>query len=176
MLQVLQVQTELLKPQSGAFAHGGGLGRLEMSERQSRLGLVLLREVRQFLHHIHQFLFHQLQRLSHDNNVGVVPHIAGGGPQMDNPRRLGALLPVSVYMAHHIMTHFLFPGPGHFVIDILSMGLQFVNLFLGDHRLAVLGESQFLFSLRQGNPQPPPGAEFHILGKNILHFPAGIAF
>ncbi|GFI58660.1 hypothetical protein IMSAG025_02118 [Muribaculaceae bacterium] len=51
---------------------------------------------------------------------------------MDNPLRLWALHAIGIYMAHHIVAHFLFPGPGHIVINILSMLFQFINLFLGN--------------------------------------------
>ena len=51
---------------------------------------------------------------------------------------LGTLLAIGIYMAHHIMTDFLFSRLGHIIIDILCMGLELVNLLLGNDRLAIL--------------------------------------
>ncbi len=89
---------------------------------------------------------------------------------MDNARCLGALLSVSVDMAHHIVAHFLLSGLRHVIIDILRVALKLVDLFFRDNGSAVLGKPQLHLRLRQRDPKPPPGSEFHIGRKNILHF------
>ena len=60
---------------------------------------------------------------------------------MDNPCRLGALPAISVHMAHNVMAYFLLSCLCHIVIDIIGMSLQFLNLFIGNNRLSVLGKS-----------------------------------
>ena len=93
---------------------------------------------------------------------------------MDDACRLRALLSIRIDMTHHIMPHFLLPGLRHIVIDILRMGLQFVNLLFRDDRLPVLAKSQLHLCLCQCDPQLPPRPEFHIRRKDILHLLTGI--
>ncbi len=93
---------------------------------------------------------------------------------MNDARSFRTLLSIGIHMAHHIVPHFLLPGLCHLVIDVLCMSLQFFDLLIGDDGSAVLGQPQFLLCLCQGDPQLPPGTEFHIGGKQVLHFPAGI--
>lgn len=133
-----------------------------MGKGQCGQTLIVLRKHRQFRDHIHEFLFDQFQRLRHHYDIRVISYITRCGTQMNDPCRLRTLLSIGIDMAHHVMTHFLFPGLGHIIVDILRMALQFVNLFLGDNRLAVLAQSQLHLRLRQGDPQPPPGSEFHV--------------
>ncbi len=82
---------------------------------------------------------------------------------MNDPRRLRALLPVSVHMAHDIVADKLLALPCHLVVDVLGVRSQLVDLLLGDDRLSVLTQSQLHLCLRQGDPEPSPCAEFHIL-------------
>ena len=82
---------------------------------------------------------------------------------MNDTSRLRTLLSICVHMAHDIMADFLFPRFRHIIIDVFGVGLQLVNLLLGNNRPAVPAQPQLLLRLRQGYPQTPPGAEFHIL-------------
>ena len=141
-----------------------------MGERQRGKVFVLVRKGRKLRKNIHQLLFYKLQGLCHNDDIRVIPYIAGGGAQMDDPLCLRALHAVSVHMAHNIVTHLFFPCFGDIIIDILRMGLQFFDLFLRN------GQAQFFFCFRQGYPQFSPCTEFHIRGKNILHFLTGISF
>ena len=88
---------------------------------------------------------------------------------MDDARRLGTLLAVGVHMAHHVVADLFFPLLGDFVVDVVLVGFQFVNLLLGNV------QPQLPLGLGQGDPKPPPGAEFEVVGEKMLHFPAGIA-
>ena len=139
-----------------------------MGVGQGGHGLVPVGKVRQQGHHVQQLAPHHLQALPHDDHVGIVAHIAAGGAQMDDARRLGALQAVGVHMAHHVVAAFLFPADSVVIVDVLGMGLQLGDLLVGDvNALLLLG-------LGQGNPQPAPGAELVVLGENELHLPAGI--
>ncbi len=138
IVHILQVHKEFLNPEGSPLSHRGGLGRLEMGEGQRGLGLVLVCKIRQHPDHVHQLLLHQTQGLGHDDNVRIIPHVAGGGSQMDDPRRLGALLPIGVHMAHDVMANLLLSGFGHLIIDVLRVGLKLLNLLLRDHGLSVL--------------------------------------
>ena len=88
---------------------------------------------------------------------------------MDDALRLRALKPVCIDMAHHIVTDDLLPGFGIRVIDIIPVRLHLGDLLVRDI------QAQLLLCLRQGDPQSPPGPELHVLGKYVLHLPAGIA-
>ena len=137
IIQILQIQIKFLHPQCCPLSHRGRLGRLKMGECQGGLGLVLFRKIRKLGNDIYQLLLQQLQPFPHDNNIRIVPHIAGGCPQVDDACRFGTLLPVSIHMAHDIMADFPLPGLCHLIIDIFRMVLQLRNLFVRDDRPAV---------------------------------------
>ena len=82
---------------------------------------------------------------------------------MNDPLRLRTLYAVGMDMAHHVVTHELLLRLRHLIIDILRGALQLCNLFLADV------QSELALCLRQGDPEPAPGSEFLLLGKNVLH-------
>ena len=141
-----------------------------MGKCQRRQSLVFIGKFRQLRDHVHQFLAHQLQSLRHDDNVRVIANITGSCSQMDNPLRLRTLYAVCIYMGHHIVADFLFSCLCHIIIDILRMCLQLIDLLLGNR------QTQLFLGLRKCDPQLPPGPEFHIRRKNILHLFACITF
>ena len=57
----------------------------------------------------------------HYNNIRVISHIAGGCSKMDNACRFGALLPISIDMAHYVMAHQFFSLFCHFIVNIVHM-------------------------------------------------------
>src|SRR5699024_9368609 len=89
VLQILQIHHKLLEPERCPLSYSGGLGRLEVREGQSGKLLVPVGEIRQLCYHVHDLLSHQLQRLGHDDDVRVVPHVAGCGSQVDDALCLG---------------------------------------------------------------------------------------
>ena len=161
VFQLAIVHVQFIQPQRRALADRRQLGGLQMRVRQRRHVLVLIREIRQQVHHVEQLAAHDLQALAHDNHIGVVTHIAGRRAQMDDARRLRALQTVSVDVAHHVVAALL--------LAVLRMGFQLGNLLVGNV------QPLFLFRLRQRNPQLPPGAELVVLGEDELHLLAGIA-
>ena len=53
------------------------------------------------------------QTLAHDDDVGVVPDVAGGGgPEVDDRPRLGAALPPGVHVGHHVVAQLLLVARG----------------------------------------------------------------
>ena len=168
MVQLLHIHIELIHPQSGALAHGGQLGGLAVGVGEAGHVLVLGGELRQIGNDADELFAHQFKALPHDDDIGVVAHIAAGSAQMDDALRLGALQAVGVDMAHHIMTHQLFPCGGVLVVDIVLVGLQLGDLLIGDV------QTLFLLGLGQRDPQPPPGAELVVIGEDVLHLVRGI--
>ena len=169
VFHLVQIHQKLLCPQGGTLAHGGGLRRLEVGERQGGQILVFLDEMPQQRQHIHQLFAHQTQRIVHDHQIGVVADIAAGRAQMDDALGFRALHPVSVHMRHHIVAHLLFLFACHIVVDVVLMRFQLGNLLIGD------GQAQLLLGFRQRDPQLAPCAELVVRRKQILHFLAGIA-
>ena len=163
MIKILKIQTEFLHPKGSSLSYRSGLCRLKMSKCQSRLIFILICKGSKLSDHIDKLFLHQLKCLCHNDNIRIISHIAAGGSQVYDTCRLGALLSVSIYMAHHIVADFLFPCFCHIIIDILGMSFQFVDLFLCDDRLSILGKSQFHLCFCKSDPQLSPGFEFHIL-------------
>ena len=126
-------------------------------------GLVFVREFCQQGHHVQQLAAHYLQPLAHDKDIGIVAHIAAGGPQMDDALCLRALHAVGIDVAHHVVAALLFPGGGHIVIDVVLVRLQLGDLRVGD------GQALLLLGLRQRDPQPAPRLEFIVLREDVLH-------
>ena len=169
VLHILQIHQQVLDPQGGPFAHGGGLSRLEVGESQGGQVLIGLGKVGQHPDDTHNLVANELEGFGHDDDVRIVPHVAGGGAPVDDARSLGALLAIGVHMAHHIVADHLFPLLGHFVVDVVGVLLQLCNLLICN------GQPQLLLRLSQSNPKLPPGAELHVRGKKVFHFLVRVA-
>ena len=170
MVDLSQIHHQLVGPQGSALAHGGGLCGLAVGVGHARHILVLLGKVRQLCQHTHQLFTHQLKTLPHHDDVGVIAHIAAGGPQMDDACCLGALLTVGVDVAHDVVAHQLFPLDSHFVVDIVHMSFQ-----LGYHVRGDVGQALIHFGTSQCHPQPPPSAELVVVREDVLHFIGSVA-
>ena len=169
VLHLLQVHEQLVHPQGGPLAHGDQLGGLEVGEAQGGQGLVLPGKFGQMGQHPHQLVPDQQQGLPHEDDVGVVPHIAAGGPQVDDGHGLGAQLAVGVDVGHHVVAQLLLPLGGLLIVDVGDVGLQLVHLLLGH------GQAQLHLRPGQGHPQPAPGGKLLVGGEDVLHLVAGVA-
>ena len=125
--------------------------------------LVFLGKAGQLCQHADELFAHQLQALPHDDDVGVVAHIAAGGTQMDDAGCLGALLAVGINVAHHIMAHQLLARNGDLVVDVVHMGFQ-----LGHHVGGDVGQALVHLGPCQCHPQAAPGAEL-VVREDVLH-------
>lgn len=159
-----QVDEEVLEPEAGALTHRGELGGLEV--RGTELGHVLVfhRELAELVHHAAKTLAHDDQSLLHLDEVGVVAHESGSCAQVDDALCLRALHAVSVNVAHHVVTAALFFSFGNVKVDVGSVSLQFVHLFLSD------GEAKFHFGFGQENPQLAPSLELVLRAEDETHF------
>ena len=166
VLDFLKIHVKLVEPQGRTLTHGGQLRRLQMRVGQSRQVLVPLSEAREQVHDVEDLAPDDFKALLHDDHVGIVAHVAAGGPQMDDAARLGALQAVGIDMAHHVMAALALAALGVVVVDVVLVSLQLGDLLVGD------GQALLLLSPRQGDPQPPPGAELVVLGKDELHLRA----
>ena len=168
-MQVVQIQHQIVEPERGALAHRHHLRRLQVRIAQRRQCLVFQRKVTQIFHHAAELPSHQRQRVLEDNHIGVVPHVAGGGAEMNDRARLGALLAPRVDVRHHVMAQFFLIRRRLVIVHVGGVGAQFVQLLVRDV------QPRLLFRFGKGDPERAPGGEFFIRGKEILHLPGGVS-
>ena len=169
VLQLRQIQQQILNPQAGPLAHGGGLGRLKMGEAKGWQIPIFFRKIVQAANHIQQFGFQQAQRVPHNDYVGVIAHIAAGCAQVNNAAGRGTAIAICMHMGHHIMAQLFLISGGGGVVNILRVRFQLRQLFVSNR------QAQLLLGFRQHNPQLAPGAEFVVRREDELHFLAGVA-
>ena len=99
MLDFFQIKQQLLHPQCGALTHSSRLSRLEMGKGKSGKILILIGKLGQYADEGNQLLQDDLSGLVHEDQIGVVSHIAGGSAQVDDGTGMGALLAVGVYLS-----------------------------------------------------------------------------
>ena len=165
-----KVHQQILDIQGIALSDRGRLGRLVMGEAQGGHILISIAECMQVGYHVDKRLFNQGKRLFLDNKIRITDHELGGGAKMDNCLGLWTLKAIGVDMGHHIMAYFFFLCSRNFKINVVYVFFKFINHLLGDQFKA-----KFMLGLGQGNPAAPPGGEFETLGKQFLHFRAGIS-
>ena len=132
MVQLLHVSEKVLHPQDSAFAHGHGLCRLVVCIAQGGRVGIFFREGCQVVQHSQQLCAQIDKAIPVQDQVGVVGHIAAGGPQMEDPRRRRRRLAVGVYVCHHIVAYLSLPLDGRIIVDVGDMRLQLGDLRFGD--------------------------------------------
>ena len=169
VLHFLKVHHQLVYPQCGTLADGGQLRRLEVCVGKAGLILVLVCEACEVVDDVEQLLLDQQQRVAHNDDVGVVAHIAGGSPQVDYALRLGALLSVCVNVGHYVVAHQLLALFSHVVVDVVDVGLKLVYLLLGN------GQTQLHLAPCESDPQAAPCGKLLVRREDVLHLLARIA-
>ena len=140
-----------------------------MRIRKARKGLVPIREGGEIFQNLRRFFQDDFSRPAQDYDVRIVPYVAGGRAQVYDPRRLGALQTVGVYVTHHVVTDFLFAGFRRLEVDIVPMRHKLRDLLFGYF------QAERPLRLCQRDPEAPPGGKLKLFGKNILHLPARVA-
>ena len=163
------VEREILKIERKALADGRQLCGLVMREAEGRHIFVFFRIFREDSGNFEEFAENDSESVAHLDDLCVVGDETAGRTEMDDRHCGGALGPEHMAMAHDVMAEFgLFPGDG-FKINIVEMGFHLVDLFLRD------GQAEFLFGLREGDPQTAPGGMFALRGPVEAHFRSGVA-
>ena len=166
----MKVGDEIAQPKRSALADGGGLGGLIVREGERGQILVLLREVRRRAYRLEQQRAHLEQPFLHLDDIGVVPDIAGGRTEVDDGLGLGTALAVGQHMRHDIVPDLPLAGGGEFVVDVVDMRPELLDLLLGNV------DAELPLRLRERHPQPAPCGELEVRGEDMLHPLAGVAF
>ena len=168
VVEVLEVLQQVLEPQAGALAHGRGLGRLKVREAEGRQGTVLRGEGLEIRHDADQLSANQLQGLAQEDEVGVVPHEAGGRSQVEDRARLGAGVPPRVHVGHDVVPQLLLVPGCEAQVEGLQVLTQLRELLVADR------QAELLLGLGQGQPQSAPGEELLLLAPQVAHRCAGV--
>ena len=88
---------------------------------------------------------------------------------MDYGFCLGAAFAEGEHMRHNVVAHLVLVRGGGCIVNIVYMPAHFGNLFLGN------GNSKLTLAFSKSHPEPAPGGKLAVVGKNALHFLAGIA-
>ena len=137
---------------------------------ETGLALVLVGKLREVVDDVHELLLYKLERVAHDDDVGVVANVAGGRTQVDYSRRLGALLSVCVYMGHYVVAYQLLALLSDLIVDVGDVGFQFVYHFLCD-----LVYAEVHLCPCESDPQTAPCGKLLVCGEDVLHLLACIA-
>ena len=101
-------------------------------------------------------------------DISVVVDIAGSRPEMDDALCFGAEKAIGINIRHNIMADLFFALVDDVEVDVLDMGLQFVDLVLGNV------QSEFLLGLGQKDPKVAEAAHPCPFRENSLHRLASI--
>ena len=124
MLDLLQVDHQILRPERRALADGGELGRLKVRVAERRQILPFLGERAQRIDRVGQPRGDQPHRLAHDDQVGVVDDVLRRRAEMDDPLGRGGGLFERVDVGHHVVPQALLPVGGPIEIDVVELRLH----------------------------------------------------
>lgn len=170
MLDLGQVEHQVVAPQCCSLANGRRLSRLQVSEAETRQLAILRRELRQLVDDCDELRLHKLQRLTHQDQVGVVGDVATRRAEMNDSASRRAAIAVGVDVSHHIVPQFLFVLCGESEVDVVSGRFEFRNLSFGNL------DAQFPLGLGECDPQPPPRRVLALLGPQLGHRLRGVTF
>ncbi len=170
VIELGEIEGEVLHPECGAFAHGGGLRGLEVRGPERGQVAPPAREFAQPPQHVHELAAQQIEAAPHEDEVGVVGHERAGRAEMDElPGRRGHVAEC-VDVRHHVMTVAPLVGGHGLEIDVVEVGPH-----LGD-RLGGDRHAERLLRLGQGQPEPAPEAVARIRSPQLQHRPRCVAF
>ena len=93
MLEFVQIENEIVAPQTGAFADGRELGRLKMRETERGQIAPARGEAGQRVDDADEPIAQQPQTLAHQDQIGIVGDIAAGAPRWMIARASGQTSP-----------------------------------------------------------------------------------
>ena len=177
VVDLVEVEHEVLAPQTGPFADGGQLGRLEVGKAHRGQVAPGEGEPGQGVDDAHHPIANPREPLAHEQKIGVVGDVATGGAEVDDPARLGSGFAVGVDVGHHVVAQLALVALGGGEIDVVDVVAHLEEHGRGDSRGdAVIAEQAHLgLRLGQGDPQFPPGGKFAARAPQFGHLRAGVA-
>src|SRR5690606_37878285 len=167
---LVEVERKVLRPQAGALPNRYRLSNLEVGIAKAWLRAPLLGELREVCHDRREPAHEQAERLTIDDQVGVVGNEAAGGAEMDD--RLGSLgeFSVVVNMRHHVMAQLLLQVGNPIPIEGVAMRTQFVDLLLRYRK------AEPMLGIREADPQVAPRRVARAWREQASHVLARISF
>lgn len=164
-----RVKKKILKPKAGPFADCGRLGALEMGVAEAWGGGVLGGEGGELAEDVQELVEEELKRFLHLDQIGVVSGKGRGGAEVDDPFRIGALVAESVDMGHYIVLAFFFMAEDGVEVDGFGVGLQLLDLPVGDRK------AEFLLPFGERDPEAAENDGFEARRKKGRHLRAYVA-
>ena len=125
VLDFLQVQNEVVRPQATSFSDRRRLGGLQVGKSEAGQVAVLGRKGPHCIDGGRQTSRHQFECIAYQDDVGIVGDEAAGGPQVNNRFCVGALVAVRFDVGHDVMTSNSLVFLGDIQVQI---GLKFAEL------------------------------------------------
>ena len=122
-----------------------------MCESERRQLAVLLAEIGHLGHEFQKFSAQNLHAFAHLNEFGVVGYETACGAEVDDRHRHRAAFSEDVDMAHDVVSKFFLLFGDAVEIDVVEVFGHLADLGIGDL------QPEFLFTLREFEPEPPPG-------------------
>ena len=184
---VLLVHQKFLEPETSSLAwgeqslslspgetswlptHSGQLCGLEVGEAECRHLPELRSEGRQAGDDPGQLGQQDIEAVPEDDEVGVVPHIAGGGAQVDDGGGSGSRQAECVNMSHNVVPHLPLLLGRLLEVDVVDVLLHLRQLAGADL------QAQLRLGFGQPEPELAPGRELLSVREIELHLLGGVA-
>ena len=103
-----------------------------MRKAQSRSCLVFVCKISKFLNYNDKSLADEFETFAHEDDISVVTYIVGCGAKVDDALRFRTLNTLCIDMAHNIVSSLLLLLRSNFIVDIVSVSFEFIDLGLSD--------------------------------------------
>lgn len=140
-----------------------------MSKAESREPVVLIGKLGETTNAASHLRQENVKAISNADEVSVVAHVATGRTQVDNLRRIRALVSKLNDMGHHIVTGLLLLLEGKLKVNVVVVVLHLGDLLVGNLN------AELLLRLREDDPQSAPGAELLQVAEVEVHLLGGVA-
>ena len=164
--QALEVEEEVLHPQTRPLADRCWLRRLEVGHTEGRLVGPSLGELGQRGHHRQETFDHEVEGVTGDEELGIVTDEGRGRAQVEDRLRSRRSVGKGLEVGHDVVA-------SAFLVRLHPLEIILGHLEVSPHLLDGLGrnlEPQLTLGLGQRQPHPPPRRVTMPSGKQPLHF------
>lgn len=169
VFEFFEVEQEVPAPEGGAFADGGGLCWLEVSESEAREAAILSSEAAELVDDLDEPPAKQQEAFSHEDQFRIIGDIATGGAEVNDWSGCRNDVAPCIDVRHHIVPQSAFVSVGCFEVDLVDGLPHHFQLFAGDC------ESEFLLAFGEYEPEFSPGGMAVLGGPDASHITGGVA-